>query len=91
MSDNETTPPDPPYEYEDVVAVLIEGMADFTYIKKGSLQVGNLDDIKTLTADDQFDGSKVFFFARRLVAVKYEPPGLTTVDGGVGHIARPLP
>jgi hypothetical protein len=82
-----------PYEYEDVVAILIKGLNEFLYIRKGSLVEGEVGDgIKTLTATDHYDGgSKVFLFANNLLAVKYEPENLQVVDGGVAHMPRPLP
>lgn len=85
----------PPYEYEDVIAILIEGMNEFTYIHKGSLKddlsIINGAEQLTVTATDQYDNSKIFVFAHRIVAVKYEPENLSVVAGGVTHLSRPLP
>lgn len=97
MSDNK-----PPYEYEDVTAILIEPMDDFIEIKKGSLVAsevvyqssliaGEQKLEKTITAIDSYSGDKIFFFASRLAAVRHQPENLKVVDGGVPHLARPLP
>lgn len=85
----------PPYEYEDVTGILIEGMDDFIGIRKGSLK----DDVVTIlgvehltiTAIDHFDGAKIFMFATKIAAIKYEPENLSAVEDGVSRIPRPLP
>lgn len=85
-----------PYEFEEVNAVLIEGMGDFTVIQRGSLKhhpkvvenygpafVEGEHGSKVLVPDaftcvDSFDGETMYFFANRLLAVKFstEPPAV---------------
>ena len=74
----QTTTSPYPYELEDVVEILIEGYTDFFPIIQGSL-VLTIDEIgdtpKGFVCVDKVDNLHVYFFAHRLLAVKFKLPG----------------
>lgn len=86
--------PEIPYQDDQVTEILIEGAPDWIPVKRGSfraIEVGfDKDETRTrmgLTAVDKMDGSEVFFYVERLIAVKYtleeshSASGVHTADG----------
>jgi hypothetical protein len=90
--------PEIPYQDDQVTEILIEGAPDWIPVKRGTFQAievgfekANInEDARTrmgLTAVDKMDGSEVFFYVERLIAVKYtfeeshSASGVHTADG----------
>lgn len=86
-----------PYEDNQVTEILIEGAPDWTPVKRGSFEAvlvskeGSPTEEATpkrwgIRAIDKMDGSQVFCYVERLVAVKYTTEediasGITPRDG----------
>lgn len=66
-----------PYQDDQVTEILIEGAPDWLPVKRGSfeaIKVGMSNQEATrwgLKAIDRMDGSEVFLYVERLIAVKY--------------------
>lgn len=64
-----------PYEDDQVTEILIDGAPDWLPIKRGSFEVIEVSiDPATrtaITAIDKMDGSSIFFYPNRLIAVKF--------------------
>lgn len=80
-----------PYEDDQVTELLIDGAPDWIPLKRGSYQaieveLGTTGKRWGIKAIDKMDGQDVFFFAERLIAVKYttedtNTAGITPMDG----------
>lgn len=79
-----------PYEEEQVIEILIEGAPDWLPIVRGSYESVQVEfqELKRwgVKAVDKMDGSQVFLWGERLIAVKYTTEdqtasGISPADG----------